>query len=95
MEKKGRVDKLTVDRVEMNPQSVHLLQIHVAPEASSCCQFEVTDDGSNGIRLYYQRTAALSCVTTIGSHLPCQTQCCLKPIKQQVRSYHNYQSFLN
>ena len=69
----------------MNPQTVHLLQRHVTAEASSCCQFEVTDEGSSGITLSYQRTAALSCVTTIGPELPCLTQCCLSQGEPQVR----------
>ena len=73
---KGKVDHFILDEVEMNPEGLRQLYRHVkTQDTSASCQFEVTDEGESGISMRYQSTAALSCVTVVGSPSPCVSSC--------------------
>ena len=62
----------------MNPKGLHQLYRHVeTQDTSNSCQFEVTYNGKSGIEMTYQSTAALSCVTVVGSPSPCVSSCSL------------------
>ena len=72
------VDHFILDEVEMNPEGLRQLYRQVkTQDTSASCQFEVTDEGESGIRMRYQPTAALSCVTVVGSPSPCVSSCSL------------------
>ena len=72
------MDHFILDGVEMNPEGLHQLNRQVkTQDTSASCQFEVTDEGESGIGMTYQSTAALSCVTAVGSPSPCVPSCSL------------------
>ena len=78
----------------MNPENFHQLNRHVKTrDTSSSCQFEVTDEGESGIEMRYRSTAALSCVTAVGSPSPCVPSCSLYQgrgdSRDQVRTLYN------
>ena len=72
-----KIDNFILDGVEMNPEGLQQLYRHVKTHDTASCQFEVTDEEESGIRMKYQSTAALSCVTVVGAPSPCVSSCCL------------------
>ena len=70
------MDHFILDEVEMNPEGLSQLYRHMMTLDTSC-QFEVTDEGESGIEMKYQSTAALSCVTVVGSPSPRVSSCSL------------------
>ena len=70
------MDHFILDEVEMNPEGLHLLHTHIKIQGTSAsCKFEVTRERESGVEMTYKSTAALSCVTAVGSPSPFVSSC--------------------